>query len=376
MPTFREDLHLGHKVALLETDDIRDKAVTTEKLDDGAVTTEKIGDNEVKSRNIDTGAVTTEKIGDGEVKSRNIAPGAVTNDKLEDECITGDEIEGSTVKNGKLANNAVSTRNIQSKSVVASKLGDDVVPTIVNPLIRLAVEDLQNQIDSLDEHGVALSNKFGLDSHIGISQQRLTDAINNIYHLLEEALDRALLGFTWNVTPTTIFGEWPTTVHITALPTNPEEVFEYLKLTVGGEVVDEIKEPVSSYSFDVDLQQTANIRLDAQVLGTAYYRATDVQHYDSFWLGAGSAYADIMDAAHAINISQGARFAKDITAEDNDHIIIVMGDTWVPGFIRADMGGVEIPFTSSDVTIDGHTYKVLVSENTYSEGTYNIDING
>jgi hypothetical protein len=48
----------------------------------------------------------------------------------------------------------------------------------------------------------------------------------------------------------------------------------------------------------------------------------------------------------------------------------------VPAFIRADIGGVEIPFTSEDVTIDGHTYRVYTSENTYNEGTYNIDING
>ena len=366
MPTFREDLHLGHKVPTLDTDDYSDRSITSGKISLQAIITELLADLAVSTGKLAEGAVTTPKLADLAVITSKLANLAVTTAKLADGAVT----------NAKLADDAVGADNIKPKAVVASKLGDDVVPTIVIPLIRQAVEDLQNQIDSLDEHGVALSNKFGLDSHIGISQQRLTDAINNIYHLLEEALGRTLLGFTWNVTPTAIFGEWPTTVHITALPTNPEEVFEYLKLTVGGEVVDEFKEPVSSYSFDIDLQQTANIRLDAQVLGTAYYRATEVQHYDSFWLGAGTAYADIMDAAHAINISQGARFAKDVIAEDNDHIIIVMGDTWEPGFIRADMGGVEIPFTSSDVTIDGHTYKVLVSENTYSEGTYNIDING
>ena len=32
MPTFREDLHLGHKVALVETDDLSNGAVTLAKL--------------------------------------------------------------------------------------------------------------------------------------------------------------------------------------------------------------------------------------------------------------------------------------------------------------------------------------------------------
>lgn len=42
MPTFREDLHLGHKVALVETDDISNGAVTTDKIADGAVTLAKL----------------------------------------------------------------------------------------------------------------------------------------------------------------------------------------------------------------------------------------------------------------------------------------------------------------------------------------------
>ena len=52
MPTYRRDLHTGHEVPLVETDDIRDEAITTEKIADEAVTTEKIAD----------GAVTTDKL--------------------------------------------------------------------------------------------------------------------------------------------------------------------------------------------------------------------------------------------------------------------------------------------------------------------------
>ena len=33
MPTFKENIHTGRKVALIETDDISDEAVTKEKLD-------------------------------------------------------------------------------------------------------------------------------------------------------------------------------------------------------------------------------------------------------------------------------------------------------------------------------------------------------
>ncbi|MBR2291709.1 MAG: hypothetical protein IJ868_05280 [Prevotella sp.] len=72
MPTYREDLHTGHKVPLIETDDILKGAVTTDKISDGAVTTEKLAD----------GAVTTEKLADEAVTGEKIAPGAVTEEKI------------------------------------------------------------------------------------------------------------------------------------------------------------------------------------------------------------------------------------------------------------------------------------------------------
>ena len=47
MPTFRKDLHLGHELPLVGTDDIANGAITTEKLADGAVTTPKIANGAV-----------------------------------------------------------------------------------------------------------------------------------------------------------------------------------------------------------------------------------------------------------------------------------------------------------------------------------------
>lgn len=351
--------------------EIPNEAVTTEKMAKGAVSGEKIAD----------GAVTSDKIAAHTIKSGNIAPEAVTADKIMDQAITGDDI-GRGIPNGKLADYSVSTRNIQPHAVTFDKMNEETLAyfqglaqNITDRFNRIA-EDLENQVGALDESGAAFSDRFGPNPHIGISQQALTDAWNNVYHLLEEALNRTLLGFTWNVTPTYIYGEWPTTIRITALPTNPEDKFEYIKLSVDGETVDEVVEKVSTYAFNVDLQESVNIRMDAQVLGVAYYRATEVRHYDSFWMGGGANYADVMIEADNINFSEGTRLAKDVTVGDGEHIIIVMGNTWVPAFIRADMNGAEIEFDETTVTIGDNSYKVLTSKNVFEAGTYNIDING
>lgn len=382
MKLFEFDQHIGDWRVLLQSRDISNGAIKSRHIADDAITTNKIGDGEVKSRSIATDAVTTDKIGNGEVKTKNIAPGAVTSEKLVDECITGDEVEHNAVIPGKIATNAVQTRNIKDRNVTGIKIAKECIKpehldgTFVPEVIKPITDDLQNQIDSFNEHGMSVSNKFGSDSHISISQQTLTDAWNNVYHLLEEALGRSLLGFTWNVTPTYIYGEWPTTIHVTAHPTNPEDMLEYIKLSVNGEIVDEVVTKVSSYSFDINLQESANIRLDAQVLGKPYYRATEIRHYDSFWLGGGANYTDVMIEADNINFSEGTRLAKDVAVADGEHIIIVMGDSWVPAFIRADMNGVEIEFDETTVTIDGKNYKVLTSKSVFEAGTYNIDING
>lgn len=382
MPTYRKDEHLGHEVPLVESDDILKGAVTTDKISDLAVTTEKIGDGEVKSRNIAPEAVTTDKIGDGEVKTSDIANCAVTTDKLADGSITGDEIGPGAATNGKIANDAVQTRNIKDRNVTSSKIAQknilpehlhqSFVPVVFGPIVK----DLQNQIDSLQIHGLAVSNIFGGDPHVGISQKKLSWFANYVLNLLEEALGRTLLGYTWTVTPTYIYGEWPTTVHVSALPTNEGDFFEHIWLYSNNEQVDEVTDPTDSYSFDIDLQQSVNLRMEAQLLGTVYERTERVNHYDSFWLGGGATYADIMNEAHNINFSEGTRLAKDITVADGEHIIIMMGDAWVPAFIRADMNGAEIKFTESTVTIDGKNYKMLTSKSAFEAGTYNIDING
>ena len=46
--------------------------------------------------------------------------------------------------------------------------------------IKALFSDLQNQIDSLTIHGMAVSNLFGDDPHIGISQKTVTDAFNKV----------------------------------------------------------------------------------------------------------------------------------------------------------------------------------------------------
>ena len=139
MPTFRDDLHLGHAVPMIDTDDINDHAITEEKiadnavstrtLQDGAVTEPKLADNAVSTRTIQDRAVTEPKIADGAVSTRTIADGAVTEPKLGDSAVSTRAFGDRAVTEPKLGDNSVSNRTIQNGAVNEPKLATDSVST-------------------------------------------------------------------------------------------------------------------------------------------------------------------------------------------------------------------------------------------------------
>ena len=353
MPTerkvFRDDIHLGHKVPTVDTDD----------LVNGCVTEKKLADNSVSTRTIQDEAVTTPKIADD----------AVTTPKIKDENVTAPKLA--------------------RKAVTPEKVSDDFIEVLIQPLIdklskkhdkdvkRLDCKDtdLQNQIDSLQIHGLAVSNMFGNDPHIGVSQRTLTLAFNKIWSILEDITGEVLQGISMVVTPEYYIGEDGCNVHVKASTVDANGIFEKIAFYINDELVYDA-ENTDYLEFDTEITETSVVRCEAQIMGIPYTMQKTVTHYSSFFLGAGTSYTDIMDVEHVIPIRRHMRGAYDVQVADGEHIIIVVGDSLASGFIRADINGVEIAFNESSVVEDEKLYKVFTSENTYRAGTYNIDING
>lgn len=169
MKLFEFDANIGDWRTLIQTRDIQNGAVRSQHIAGDAVTGDKIAGGEIKSRHIADDAVTGDKIADGTI------PGS----KLTEGCITGDKIVGGTVKQGKLADNAVAERNIQPHSVTGDKIADGSIRPVHVPqeTILHITEDVQNQIDGIQVAGVAVSNEFGNDPHIALSQKKVTETI-------------------------------------------------------------------------------------------------------------------------------------------------------------------------------------------------------
>lgn len=275
-----------------------------------------------------------------------------------------------------IAPEAIKTEHIADKQITPEKLSPRVAQEVVRPLYY----DLQNQIDAAEIGGFAVSNFFGDNQHVGISQKALTDAFNKVWAKIEDITGESLLGFQMAVTPEYYIGEEGCNVHVTATTVDTVGVFEEIRFLINGiqiwPTTEEEGKNVSYAEFDTEISETSVVECDAKILGVPYSKQAIITHYSSFWLGAGSTYTDVMKNSNLRPITNGMRGAYNIDLARGQKIIIVLGESLREGFIRADINGVEIAFVETTETVDGNTYKVLTSENTYQADTYNIDING
>ena len=277
----------------------------------------------------------------------------------------------------KLKDKSVKTKHLEDKSVSPEKLSDDAIAFFENEFKR-KIDDLQNQIDSYNEHGVSVSNEFGDDPHIGVSQKTITEAINKLWEKFEDITGEVLRGINMVVTPTYFISEDGCDIHISANTVETTGIFERIRFYIDNVLIyEDFNTEYASFNHHIDVKDdyTYVIMCKAKILGVEYTRQQIITRYNEFYIGAGSIYSDVMDSTHAKQLEGTMRHNYDVTFAEGNKLIIVMGAALREGFIRADLNGVEIQMEEQTVTIDGKQYVVLTSD-PWSAGDYNIDING
>ena len=303
--------------------------------------------------------MTLDYIPEKSVGERELKEQSVTNEILGDRSISSNKIGEREVKAEHIGLEEIKSAHIEEGAVLPGKLDPELL----------------NLIYSAASHGIAVANEFGDNPLISVSQKKLTDAFVKVWQKLEDMTGESLQGINMSVTPDYFIGEDGADIHITANTVEANGIFEQIRFLINGAEVYSA-ENVDILEYDTHIDETSVIKCEAKIMGVWYERQNIITHYNSFWLGAGTAYTDIMDVEHCIPITNGMRGAYDVDVAAGDHLFIVVGGSLAQGFIRADMNSIEIPFTESTVEIEGETYKVYTSVNTYNAGTYNIDING
>lgn len=108
-----------NKTDQLDTTQIADKAVTTEKLENESVTAEKL----------DAASVTTDKVADANITTSKLADSSVETDKINNKAVTTEKLNDQSVDNSKIAPDAVTYDKIKNKSIISEKLNDRAVTT-------------------------------------------------------------------------------------------------------------------------------------------------------------------------------------------------------------------------------------------------------
>ncbi len=265
-----------------------------------------------------------------------------------------------------LKENSVGTKHLQEGCITAKHLASSFIQEVTENVLDKVASSIQADL---------IKDYFGNSSGVTVSQKLLTDTVNSIYDQIREIKGEPSVGFYLSVTPSYFIGESGADIQIEAVSTSGifEKVALYADdvLIAGTEATNVYKQTCTFHVTD-----TTVIKCVATIMGLEYTSEKTIAHLTSFWLGAGQAYKDIMDIDHLVSIGNSFRGSYEVTCQEGDHIIIVLGNTLKRDFIRADLNGFEIPFEITKAKEGEETYWTLVSENIYRAGTYSINING
>jgi hypothetical protein len=324
MPTFREDLHLGHEVALWETDDIANRAITSAKIALQAIITELIADLAVTTEKLADGSVTTPKIADLAVISEKLADLAVTTEKLNNLSVTTEKIADLAIITEKIADLAVTTRTIADKAVTTEKLDDRAVTN--GKIADLTIAwgkldaDLQNIIASMGEHGVALSNNWGNSVLIGITQKKLSEAHEDLQNQINEIVAG---GATVNLSasPSVIFvGEQKNIL----LSATCNKSADSIVIGKGSQVLAHGSGTSLPYTDSLTVDTPSSVQYGAQfvISGVTRNTTSNVTAVYPIYYGAGASDSILNTDAMKINTPAVATpsFTKVITTEAGDYL--------------------------------------------------------
>ena len=130
----------------VDTDDIKDDAVTSAKIAASAVNSTALASNSVSSGKIQSSAVTESKIASNAVTTSKIKDGNVTEAKLADGAVT----------TAKLKDGSVTTPKIAAGAVTEDKLADGVKEKIQNALVKKQVDELPNPDEPIVLGGISI----------------------------------------------------------------------------------------------------------------------------------------------------------------------------------------------------------------------------
>lgn len=120
-----------------------------------------------------TDELTTQQIKDGAITNEKMAADSVSNTNLQDGSVSNEKLDDGSITNEKLAENSITKDKLQDKTIGVEKLDNELRQTIAaaTGLPENLVETIQNVDDTLRDHQSQLDDK---QSQIDDKQQQIT----------------------------------------------------------------------------------------------------------------------------------------------------------------------------------------------------------
>ena len=168
----------------LETHQIKDGAITNEKMAADSVNTEQVIDESIVNSKLANDSVSTEKIENGSVTNDKMAADSVGNTNLKDGSVSNEKLEDGSITNEKLAVNSITKDKLKDRTIGVEKLDHELRQTIAaaTGLPEELVETIQNvdeNLAKLNDTVYPITLGFSLTPNVGTMQTEIRYSVSS-----------------------------------------------------------------------------------------------------------------------------------------------------------------------------------------------------
>ena len=275
----------------------------------------------------------------------------------------------------KLGDKVVGNQNIKDATICARKFAPCVETDWLLPILNAkcremmnVVMELRQLVTSYTKNGIALSNEFGSNKDIGMSQWGITQEFKRVWDKLDELTGEPEDGICVNITPEVFVTEGKGNVQITV--TSSDKIFEKVKIYVNDKLTIE-RDYTYGFLENITITDTSMIRTVVQIMGVEYTESKVVTKLFPFFIGSGLVWKDAETIENAQVYRGHLNGSYDMTVKnDGDKIYVIIPKRLAYQMVRIDMNGFEVPVATHE---DGELL-IYESVNQYHAGRYNLDI--
>lgn len=168
----------------LETHQIKDGAITNDKMAADSVNTEQVIDESIVNSKLANDSVSTDKIENGSVTNDKMAADSVGNTNLQDGSVSNEKLEDGSITNEKLAVNSITKDKLKDRTIGVEKLDHELRQTIAaaTGLPEELVESIQNVDDNLaklNDTVYPITLGFSLTPNVGAMQTEIRYSVSS-----------------------------------------------------------------------------------------------------------------------------------------------------------------------------------------------------